>query len=111
MQLVVTEHTHFNLIKITGRIDSFSAPEIKDVLKALLTDGHYNLIIDLQDVNYVSSSGILTFVDIQRQLKRQNKGKIVFLNVPDLVYTSYELAGFDTIFEFYNDIAAAMDHF
>lgn len=111
MQLIVTEHTHCHHIKITGRIDSFSAPQIKEALKTLLADGHFNMIIDLQDVNYISSSGILIFIEIQRQLKRQNKGEIVFANVSDFVNQNFELAGFDTIFEFYKDTPAALDHF
>ncbi len=109
MELTVTEYSHCDLIKITGRIDSYSAPQIKEVLNTLIDDGHHNIIVDLQHVPYLSSSGILTFVDTQRQLSQQNTGALVFVNVPDLVYSNFKLVGFDTIFEFYNDTAAAKD--
>ena len=111
MELVVTEYTHCNLIKITGRIDSYSAPDINQVLETLILDDQNNIIVDMQHVTYLSSSGILTFVGIQRQLKLQSKGEIVFANVPELVFSSFELAGFDTIFNFYNDTPAAVGGF
>lgn len=111
MELVVTEHNHCDLVEVTGRIDSNTSPQIKEVLNALMNDNHYNIIIDFKNVTYLSSSGILAFVSTQRKLKRQNKGEIVFTNVPDLVFSTFELAGFDTVFEFYNDIASAVGRF
>lgn len=111
MELAVTEYTHCDLIKITGRIDSYSAPQVRDVLNTLIDGGHHNFIIDLEHVPYLSSSGILTFVEAQRQLKKENTGELVFANVPDLVFSSFQLAGFDTIFDFYNDTAAAVGRF
>lgn len=111
MELIITEYTHCNLIKITGRIDSYTAPQVNQVLETLIMDGQNNIIIDMQHVTYLSSSGILTFVGVQRQLKQQSKGEIVFANVPKLVYSNFELAGFDTIFKFYNDTPAAVGGF
>lgn len=111
MELVVTEYHHCDLIEINGRIDSYSAPQIEDALKALMIDDHYNIIVNLEEATFISSSGILTFVKAQRKLRRQNRGKIVFANVPKLIFSSFELAGFNTIFDFYNDVATAVGRF
>ena len=111
MDLVVTEYSHCKLIKISGRIDSYTAPRIKEALNTMIDDGQHNIIVDLQKVPYLSSSGILTFVDAQRQLKGQNTGELVFVNVPDLVFSNFKLAGFDTIFDFFNDIVSAVGRF
>ena len=111
MELVLTEYKDCDLIEITGRIDSYSSPQVKQMLNALIHDDHYNIIVDLKNVTYLSSSGILTFVDAQRKLKRGGKGRVVFANVPKLVYSSFELAGFNTIFDFYKDKHAAVGQF
>ena len=111
MELVLTEFKHCDLIEITGRIDSYSSPQIKQVLNALINDDHYNIIVDLQNATFLSSSGILCFVDAQRKLKRGGKGQVVFANVPKLVFSSFELAGFNTIFEFFNDKHTAVGQF
>lgn len=111
MNILVTEHSHCDQISITGRLDSYSAPQIKAVLNSTIENGKHNIIIDLEDVNFVSSSGILAFVNAQRQLKQQNKGELVFVNVSDLVLSNFTIAGFDTIFSFYQDLTTAIEQF
>lgn len=111
MDLAVTKINQCDLIEIIGRIDSYSAPQLDEVLKALVGDDHYNIIVNLQDVSYISSSGILAFVKIQRKFKRKNRGEIVFVNVPNLVFSSFEMVGFNTVFRFFDDIPAAAGHF
>ena len=111
MELVVTEYIHCDLIEIKGRIDSYTAPQVETILNALMIDDHYNIIVNLHDVTFLSSSGILTFVKAQRKLKQQNKGEIVFVNVPDLVYGNFELAGFHVVFKFFDDIPTAVGRF
>ncbi|SMX54563.1 protein of unknown function [Brevefilum fermentans] len=72
-----------------------------------MNDDHYNIIVDLLNVNFISSSGMLNIVKHQHKLIRQNKGESVFLHVPELVNQSYEVAGFNTIFKFFQDFDSA----
>lgn len=111
MKLIVNEHHHCDLIEIVGRIDSYSAPQIETVLDDLISDDHYNIIVDLQNVNFISSSGMLTFVKIQRKFKQQNKGEVIFIRVPELIYRSFEIAGFNTIFKFFDAFETAQANF
>ncbi len=111
MEFVITEYAHCDLISINGRIDSYSAPKINQALKSLFNDGHHNLVVDMSDVAYISSSGILVFVNAQRQLERQNHGEIVFAGISDLVYSAFELAGFHQLFEFFEDNISAVGKF
>lgn len=111
MELFITEHQNCESIKITGRIDSYTTPKIKQALQTLIDDGHHNLVIDLSDVNYLSSAGILMFVNIQKQFLRNKFGKIVFSEVPDLVYSNIKLAGFQQLFEFVDDTTTAFGRF
>jgi anti-sigma B factor antagonist len=111
MELVITELEQCHLLEISGRIDSYSAPRIDEVLDILIDDHHYNLIVDLNKVSYISSSGLLTFVKTQRKFKQNKRGEIVFVNVPNLIFSSFELAGFNSVFAFYDDVAAAAGRF
>ena len=111
MDFVITEYKLCNLISINGRIDSYTAPLIKKALDTLFDDGIYNIVIDMKDVSYISSSGLLVFVNAQKQLKGQNWGEIIFACVPDLVFSGFQLAGFDQIFDFYNDSIHAVGRF
>lgn len=111
MELTLTEYQHCDLVKIIGRIDSYTAPKIDQALQALITDDHQNIVVDMEDVVYISSSGMLVFVHLQKQLKNQNRGEIVFANVPKLVFSSFELSGFNHLFGFYKDVVSAVGRF
>ena len=111
MEFAITEYKHCDLIEISGRIDSYTAPQIDHALQALITDDRNNIVIDMQEVSYISSSGILAFVNIQRRFLRQNRGKLVFSGISELVYSAFELSGFHTLFEFYDDVVSAVGGF
>lgn len=111
MALTITKQLNCDLIKISGRIDSYTSPQIKKEIQTLIEKGHYNFVIELNDVNYLSSSGILMFINLQKQLSIQNNGKFVFSKVPEMIYANFKLAGFDELFEFHNDTNAAILRF
>ena len=111
MEFVLTEHKDFDLLEITGRIDSYTAPKINKILQSIISDGHSNIIVDLKNVKYISSSGILVFVNSQKLLIKQKRGKILFTGTPDLIYSAFSLAGFHNLFEFFTNITSAVGSF
>jgi anti-sigma B factor antagonist len=111
MEFTITELQNCVVIKISGRIDSYTSPKIKQKIQSLIKERRHNFVIDMSDVTYLSSSGILLFVNLQRHLTEQYLGKIVFSEVHDLIYSSFELAGFNTLFEFYKDKNIAVRRF
>lgn len=111
MEIVITEYKHCDLLEITGRIDSYTSPIIEEALDSLLADGHFNIVIDLKNVSYLSSSGMLTLINAQKQCKQHNGGEILLANVSERVLSSLELAGFNQLFELYDDVAMAVGKF
>ena len=111
MEFVITEYKHCDLLAISGRVDSYTSPRIEEALNALLVDGHCNIVVDLQEVSYLSSSGMLTLINALKQCKQTNRGKIVLANVSERVLNSLELAGFNRLFEIYNDVVTAVGRF
>lgn len=98
-------------MKITGRVDSYTCPKIKDAIEALIADGHCKIVLDLNTVTYLSSSGMLTFINALKHCQQGNQGKIVLANVPPKIFTNLELAGFHTLFEIYDDVVTAVGKF
>ena len=111
MEFTITEYKHCDLIEISGRIDSYTAPQIEQALKSLMSDNRYNIVVDLQNVDYLSSAGILIFVNAQKIIRQLNHGEIIFSNVPKNVFSGFELAGFNTLFDYYEDTASAVGRF
>jgi len=111
MEIIITEEENCDVIKIIGRIDSYTTPKIKESIQTLIDDGRNNLIMELSNVKYLSSSGILMFVNLQKQFLKNNTGKMVFSNVPEMIYSNIKLAGFQTLLEFAEDTSTAIGRF
>jgi len=111
MEIINTQLNNCNIVGITGRIDSYTAPSIIETLNSLISKGRFNLVIDFKNVSFISSSGILAFVNAQKQSMLNRQGKLVLSSMPELVYSGFALAGFDQLFEFYNDADTAVSSF
>jgi anti-sigma B factor antagonist len=101
----------YDLVVITGRIDSYTAPELLEKLNVITHQNRYKIILDLSDVIFVSSAGLRVFIDIQKTCKKMNQGEVVLVNTPLRVYETLELAGFAPLFKFYNDVSSAIEAF
>ena len=111
MEFVITEYQHCDLIEISGRVDSYTSPKLQDALDALIADGHHKLVVDLKNVNYLSSSGMLTLINAQKQCKQHQRGEILLVNVSDRVFASLQLAGFNQLFQIFDDVVIAVGKF
>lgn len=111
MEIINTQMNNCNMVRITGRIDSYTSPRIIETLNNLISEGRCNLVIDIKNVSFISSSGILAFVNAQKRCMLNQQGKLVILSIPELVYSGFALAGFDQLFEFYNDLDTALSSF
>lgn len=92
-----------NLLKISGRIDSITSPEIERKLNELLGTGMRTVLIDLSSVNYISSAGLRVFLTVQKQLVKAS-GEIVFIGVGKSVYEIFDLGGFSQLFKFFDSL-------
>lgn len=111
MDFAVNKFDHCDLITISGRIDSYTAPNIDQALKSLISGGQSNIVINMENVTYISSSGILVFVNTQKSLDKKNMGRIIFSGTSELVFSAFSLAGFNILFDFYANTASAVESF
>jgi anti-sigma B factor antagonist len=111
MEINIKPINSCELVMITGRIDSYTAPELSEKLNFLIAQGRYKLILDLSNVTFVSSAGLRVFINIQKNCKKMDQGEVVLVNTPLRVYETLELAGFTPLFKFYNDVNSAIDGF
>lgn len=82
------------VVKVEGRIDTTTSPELNEYFKHSL-EGIKELELDLEDVNYVSSAGLRTILFAQKMMDKQ--GKMVVSHVCKEVMETFELTCFTDI--------------
>ena len=111
MEIKVTEFKHCDLIKVSGRIDSFTAPKLSEELNKIMDAGKFKIVIDLEEDEFLSSAGLRALISAQKNCKRYNRGEVVLASVPANILSVFELAGFTSIFKFYDDATSAVGAF
>ena len=81
-------------VAISGKLDAVSAPKFEHDIAASL-DGITQLVIDLGDVDYISSAGLRVLLYLQQVMSEQ--GSMVIRNVPPIVSSIFEVTGFTDI--------------
>jgi anti-sigma B factor antagonist len=110
MEVTITHYKHCELVKAIGRIDSATAPQLAKTLDELTNEGHYKIILELSDVDFMSSAGLRVLISTQKTCKRYNRGELSLALVPKRIYDALELAGFVPLFTFHDNVLDAVGH-
>jgi len=111
MEATIKEFKHCDVIAVKGRVDSSTAPLLSQVLEKATEDGRFKLVLDMSELEYMSSAGFRTLLAIQRTCKRYNRGEVVLASVPSRIKEALELAGFTDLFKSFGDVLAAVGSF
>jgi anti-sigma B factor antagonist len=111
MEITSNQYKHCDLIKVKGRIDSSTAPQLNQVLNTRLEDGRYKFVLDLSELEFISSAGLRVLISIQKSCKRYNRGEIILAHVPSNIFSALDLAGFTSFFKLSPDVIAAVAGF
>jgi anti-anti-sigma factor len=83
-----------------GRLDAHAAPELEDAFAALRAQGLKQIIVDLGQSSYISSS-CLRIMIIQTRRLRQAGGDLKLCCLSDKIARVFCMAGLDTIFDIF----------
>jgi anti-sigma B factor antagonist len=111
MEITVKEFKHCDMITVSGRVDSSTAPQLAQALEAANDGGKYKLVVNMEGLEYMSSAGFRALLAAQRNCRRYNRGEVVLANVPERIREALELAGFTELFKTFDDSLMAVGHF
>ena len=111
MEITNREFKHCDLVEIKGRLDSSNAPQLNDLFNEIMEKGRYKLVLDLSQLDFISSAGLRVLVNTQKACRRYNRGEVVLANVPSNIYASLDLVGFTALFKIFDDVLTAVGNF
>ena len=86
METTTREFKRCAVVEVSGRVDSATAPDLAATLNELTEEGQYNLVLDMSDVDFISSAGLRVLIDTQKTCQRLNRGRLVLADVPQPIY-------------------------
>ena len=95
MDITETKHDLYSVFKLNGRLDSNTAMGFEQKLFESIENGAQRLILDFQDLDYISSAGLRVILKATKNLK-SSEGKLVLCAMQDYVKEVFEISGFDS---------------
>ena len=91
MTITQIKNDNFLTLKLEGRLDTTTAPQLENELSENL-DGVTELTIDFAELSYISSAGLRVLLATQKKMNKQGSMKLV--NVNEIVMEVFEITGF-----------------
>ena len=107
MEVKLTESNGVLIAEIEGEINISTSPELKKKFENIEIS---NVVINLDKVGYVDSSGLATLVEILKKARAKG-GKIHLTHLSDKVRSLFEITKLDKLFGIYQDDQSALEQF
>lgn len=110
MEITLSEVNSIPVIHIDGEVDLYNAKEVKDVIEGMVKNQKYEIVIDLEKVPFMDSSGIGTLVTGMYKLKKYH-GNLKVTGVNGSVAKVFKLTGMESHLDIYPTIEDAVNSF
>lgn len=95
-------------IQIPSALDSQTAYQLLEKIEGLAQTGITKYIINLEDVQYISSTGIEVIFRLQQEL-RETYGNVLVTNIPQKIYQLFDKVGVMTILQVTDSLEQAVE--
>ena len=107
MEITVRDYKRIQVIRIVGRVDAITAPQLDEALKAQIAAGHTRLTLEMDETNFLSSAGARALISAQKALKPKGGG-VSIAQPSKAVSEVLRLAGFEPLFSIYKTTEEAV---
>ena len=110
MEITQREKDSVVILDVKGEIDLYNASEIKTMIQKLIDSQKYDVIINLEKVSYIDSSGIGALISSLSSLKKY-QGSMKIINLLASVKRVFELTKLISFFDIYSSEEEALSKF
>jgi anti-sigma B factor antagonist len=108
MNVEQTSAGEVQIFRITGRLDSTTAPAFEAQVLPTVRPGSNRIVFDFTAVDYVSSAGLRTVLLAAKQTRATQGGFAIFGMSP-AIFQVFKMSGFARIIALFDDEAQAVN--
>lgn len=97
-------------VSMKGFLDAYTYNELEQVINGYFNQNIYKFIVDLSQVEYISSAGAGVFIGAIG-VAQENQGNIVLIHPQPNVQEVFDLLGLSQIFKITNSMESALKIF
>ena len=95
------------ILQPTGRLDSLTSQDLQSELSQRISGGDTAILLDLKDLDYISSAGLRVLLLAGKELKAKN-GQLSLCALKENVREVFEISGFISLFPIHSSVDEAI---
>lgn len=96
--LEVDDRNPYSVLTVKGEVDVYSAPRLRERLVDLVSQGHRKIVVDLDAVDFLDSTGLGVLVGGLKRL-RSHGGDLSLVCTQARILKVFEITGLTTVFK------------
>ena len=101
-----TDHGPVTVVHVAGEIDVYTAPLLREVLDKQVAAGRIDLVVDLEKVTFMDSTGLGVLVGRLKLVRGQN-GSLRIVSAQERILKVFKITGLDKVFHIYPTVEEA----
>ena len=109
MDLKLDHHTRdgIEVVDVEGEIDVYTAPRLRELLIELVNNGHYQLVVNMEKVEFLDSTGLGVLVGGLKRV-RAHDGWIDLVCTQGRILRIFRITGLNKVFSIHDSVADAV---
>jgi anti-sigma B factor antagonist len=95
------------IVAVGGEIDVYTAPKLRDKITELVGEGHHNLVIDMEGVDFLDSTGLGVLVGGLKKVRAYD-GSMELICSQDRLLKIFRITGLAKVFTIHDSEAGAL---
>jgi anti-sigma B factor antagonist len=116
MEITHRRLNRVDVLAVSGRIQAPEAGMLQERINQLFAEGRYRLLLDLAELEYVSSPALRVLIEARKRAREWkltdfDRGDVRIVNLPPRIKEVFDLTGFTSLFNIYDDMVEAVGSF
>lgn len=95
------------VLSVAGEVDVFTAPSLRDTFTQLVDDGRYRVVVDLEQVAFLDSTGLGVLVGGLKKVSAHD-GYVRLVCTQDRILKIFRITGLTQVFAIYDTVDDAL---
>lgn len=108
LRIEVEEREKAAVVKLDGEVDVYTAPRLKSRLIDLVDQGKYNIVVNLEGVDFMDSSGLGVLVGGLKRV-RSHEGTISLVCTQENILKIFRITGLVKVFPIFESAEEALE--
>ena len=96
------------VVRVGGEVDAYTAPTLRERLDAEISAGHTHLVVGLEEVSFMDSSGLSVLVGGLAAARSRN-GSLSLAGPDERILRVLTITGLTDVFEIFPSVGAACE--